>query len=85
MPIESSASQESLASLARTKLSRVLGEAQGQRIFSETLAAMQLAELETADQLYAFGEQLTSRGGFEAAVGRLLSVAAVMRGAKGSP
>ena len=44
-------SQESLASLARTKLACVLGEAQGNRVFSETLSAMQLAELETAVRL----------------------------------
>lgn len=74
---------ESLAALARDKLARVLGEGNGHRVFGETLAAMKLDDLRSADELYAFGEHLTARGGFEAAVGRLLSVAAVMRGAKG--
>lgn len=74
-----------LTKLARDKLARVLGEASGQRVFDETLRSMSVEDLHTPDDLYAFGERLTSRGGFEAAVGRLLGVAAVMRGAKGPP
>lgn len=69
--------------LAREKLTRILGDVVGARIYAETLVAMKLNGLHTADELYAFGEKLTARGGFEAAVGRLLGVAAVMRGARG--
>lgn len=69
--------------LARDKLVRVLGRATGERVFAETLQHLRRTQIDTADDLYAFGEELTNRGGFEAAVGRLLSVAAVMRGARG--
>jgi hypothetical protein len=73
---------ESLEKLARTKLANVLGEARAQRIYGETIASLGMRELRTADDLYAFGELLATRGGFEAAVGGLLSVAAVVRGAQ---
>lgn len=76
---------EELAAIARGKLARVLGEAQGHRVFDETLAHMGIDGFRTADQLYAFGERLVLRGGIEAAVGRLVCVAAVVRGAAGSP
>jgi hypothetical protein len=72
-----------LEGLAREVLARVLGAAQGRRVFEETLLAMKLVDLASADDLYEFGDRLTARGGFEAAVCRLLSVAAVMRGARG--
>jgi hypothetical protein len=76
-------STEPLGDLARGKLVRILGPEQGERVFAETLVAMQLESLESADQLYAFSERLVARGGMEAAVGALLGVAAVMRGAAG--
>jgi hypothetical protein len=44
---------------------------------------MRLTAIESADELHAFGEQLVKRGGIESAVGALLGVAAVMRGASG--
>jgi hypothetical protein len=72
-----------LGELARSKLVRILGTEQGERVFAETLVSMQLQTIESADQLYAFSERLVARGGMEAAVGALLGVAAVMRGAGG--
>jgi hypothetical protein len=75
------ASEPSLAQLALDKLTRVLGAVQAQRVFGQTLAAAQLADIRTPDELYTFGDQLSKHGGFEAAVGRLLTVAAVIRGA----
>lgn len=69
--------------LARDKLTRVLGAEAGERAFAETLQSMNRTSIDTADDLYAFGEKLALRGGFEAAVGRLLGVSAVMRGARG--
>lgn len=72
---------DDLTQLALDKLQRVLGEAQGRRVFAETLGLARLTELRTPNDLHAFGEQLTRRGGMEAAVGSLLTVAAIVRGA----
>jgi hypothetical protein len=74
-------SQETeLAQLAREKLTRVLGAARAQSVLAQTLAAARLTDIRTPDDLYLFGEQLSTQGGFEAAVGRILTVAAVIRG-----
>lgn len=70
-----------LTQLALDKLTRVLGAEQGKRAFSQTLVAVRLTDLRTPNELYTFGEHLSKQGGFEAAVGRLLTVAAVIRGA----
>ena len=70
-----------LEELARGKLARVLGEAKALRVFGETLALAGLEGIETPSDLHAFGAVLARRGGFEGAIGGLLSVAAVMRGA----
>lgn len=69
------------AQLALDKLIRVLGAEQGKRAFAQTLIAVRLTDLRTPNELYTFGEHLSKQGGFEAAVGRLLTVAAVIRGA----
>jgi hypothetical protein len=74
-----------LGELARAKLVKVLGPERGERVFRETLDELALDELATPDQLYAFSERLGTLGGIEAAVGALLGVAAVVRGAAGRP
>jgi hypothetical protein len=74
----------SLAALALEKLTRVLGAERGRRVFDEVLAASQLTVLESPDDLYAFSVHLGRRGGFEAAVGAMLGVTAVLRGANAS-
>ena len=71
--------------LARAKLVKVLGPEQGTRVFEDTLEQMGVADLATPDELYAFSQLLVSLGGMEAAVGALLGVAAVVRGAAGKP
>jgi hypothetical protein len=71
---------QDLSEVAREKLRRVLGEAQGERVFVETLKSMKVDALASPDALYEFGERVARRGGIEAAVGRLLCVAAVVRG-----
>jgi hypothetical protein len=81
---DAQAREPSLAQLAMDKLTRVLGAAQAQRVFARTLAAAQLTDIRTPDELYRFGDLLAKEGGFEAAVGRLLTVAAVIRGASSS-
>jgi len=72
------------ADFALEKLTSVLGGDRAQRIYLETLARSRLTDIRTADDLYAFGQQLSTRGGFEAAVGEMLSVAAILRGAIGN-
>jgi hypothetical protein len=74
------AQETELAQLAREKLTRVLGAARAQSVLAQTLAAARLTAIRTPDDLYLFGEQLSKQGGFEAAVGRILTVAAVIRG-----
>jgi hypothetical protein len=74
-------SRSELDELALGKLTRVLGESGGQRVFDETLADVGLTKIGSANDLYVFAGALTRRSGFEGAVGGLLSVAAVMRGA----
>lgn len=71
--------------LALEKLTRVLGPTHGRRVFTETLSIAALGGIHSADDLYLFGETLARRGGFEAAVGTMLGVAAVLRGAAGRP
>jgi hypothetical protein len=71
------------AEFALEKLTRVLGRERALRIYRDTLAGAGLADIRTADDLHAFGQHLSTCGGFEAAVGGMLSVAALLRGATG--
>lgn len=80
MPIASE-QDGSLSELARGKLARVLGAERGERLYCETLRALAAEQIDSPDLLYAFGQQLVKRGGIEAAVGAMLGVAAVVRGA----
>lgn len=63
------------------KLARVLGPEAATRVFDEALVAAGLPAITTADDLHAFAHALVARGGMEAAIGGLLTVAAVVRGA----
>ncbi len=66
--------------LALTKMTRVLGAERARRLIGEVLADLGI-ELSTADDLALFAAALTKLGGFEGAVGAMLSVSAVMKGA----
>ncbi len=70
-----------LRAFALEKLTRVLGADKGTRVYFDVLSEAKLAEVHTPDDLYVFSECLSRRGGFEAAVGGMLGVAAVLRGA----
>jgi hypothetical protein len=72
---------EDLEELALGRLSRVLGNATARRVFDDALAEVGLKRIQTPDELYALSGALSRRGGFEGAVGGLLAVAAVLRGA----
>ncbi len=74
---------QDLARLARERLIRVLGEAQGRAVYESTLREAGLSGIDTPEALYSFGEHLSRQGGIPAAVGSLIIVAAVVRGASG--
>lgn len=61
-------------------MSRVLGEERARRLASQILQRLAM-DLHTADDLYAFAAELQKLGGFEGAVGAMLSVRALMHGA----
>ena len=67
--------------VALAKLSNVLGSAQGEEVYVETLRALVLDNLGSADDLFRFAQLVKQRDGFVGAVGALLSVHAVMHGA----
>lgn len=74
--------EPTIKELVHEKLSRVFGERRAREITDATLNAAQLSSLETADELLRFGRALSQQGGFEGAVGAMLTVQAVMRGAR---
>lgn len=69
--------------LALQKMSAVLGEGRARSLLDE-ICRSENVPLATADDLFRFAAGLSKLGGFEGAVGALLSVRAVMLGAKGS-
>ncbi len=63
------------------RMHRVLGADRADRLLRDGLAAIGCDQLETADDLYRFALWLGTSTGFEQALGSLLAVQAVMRGA----
>ncbi len=76
------ASEGELPELALSKMSNVLGDERAKELYQRIMSESGLA-LRSADELFAFGRELAKLGGFEAAVGAMLQVSAVMRGARG--
>lgn len=68
--------------LALGKMAKVLGEARARELLTRLCEEANLT-LATADELFQLAAALSKLGGFEGAVGALLSVQAVMRGARG--
>ncbi len=66
--------------LALTKMTRILGERRANRLMGQILASLNI-ELRGPDELLRFAAELSKLGGFEGAVGAMLSVQAVMNGA----
>lgn len=82
---EPSAPDDDLHGVARVRLVRVLGERRGDLLMAEVLAEIGIERIADADQLYAFAKALVARGSFAGAVGGLLTVHALVRGARGEP
>lgn len=70
-----------LRRLALDKMSAVLGPERAQHLLQRFTSDLGV-ELRTPQELYAFSQRLSQLGGFEGAVGAMLGVAAVIRGAE---
>ena len=69
-----------LHQLALDKMSAVLGPTRARHLMERILGRLGI-ELRTPRDLMRFAEELTALGGFEGAVGAMLGVVAVVRGA----
>jgi hypothetical protein len=67
---------------AEAKLRVVLGEAKAASALTTTLESLGIRRIQSADDLHRFGRALVAAGGFAGAVGGLLTVHAVMHGAR---
>ena len=73
--------QNEFYELAHGKLTRVFGEVKAEQLLREIVTDGAMPEISTAQDLLAFAEALKRRGGFEATVGAMLGLEAVLRGA----
>ena len=67
--------------LARTKLARVLGPSEGEVVFARTISKLGKHRLRTADEVYQFAQILKLETPVIAAIGSMLALSAVIRGA----
>lgn len=75
--------QGDLHRLALDKMSAVLGKERARQLMQQMLAKLGI-ELRTPQDLFQLSEEMSRLGGFEGAVGAMLGVAAVIRGASPS-
>lgn len=68
--------------VALQKLSRVFGETRGKSLLDEAMTRAGLRTIQDADDLMKVARALEGLGGLERAVGAMLSVQAVMMGAR---
>jgi hypothetical protein len=73
-------SSSELHRLALEKMSAVLGRVRASELLHRILGELRI-ELRTPQDLLEFSEALAAMGGFEGAVGAMLGVTAVLRGA----
>ena len=71
--------------IALAKLTNVLGDAAGRKVFEEVMSAIGKKELCSSADLRLFAQTLLTRGGFAGAIGGLLSLHATMHGADPAP
>lgn len=67
--------------LAHSKMVRILGNVEADQLMVRTLSRMGVDALTSADDLHRFAKELTESGGIAGAVGAMLSLTAVLRGA----
>lgn len=70
-----------LRQLALTTMAHIPGEGRAYELLASVCEKEHLT-LATADELFRFANELSKLGGFEGVLGALLSVRAIMRGAK---
>jgi len=70
------------AQKACDKIRTVLGTDRGNEVITSTMRAAGLTAIDTADDRYRFGVELTKRGGLLEAIGRAVMVQALLQGAK---
>lgn len=80
-PTGTQLAQSKLHELALTKMVRILGEQRARQLMGEILASLNIV-IEDADDMLQFAAELSRRPGFEGAVGAMLSVQAIMHGAR---
>ena len=68
-----------LLELARQKLARIFGERRAEQLLAETMKQAGVEALATPADLLRVGRVLEERGGFEAAVGAILTMQATLR------
>lgn len=74
--------QVSWMDLARAKVYRLCGPEDGEVLLRESLLALELDALRSADDLLLVAERLVGLGGFKQAVGHALQFQATLHGAK---
>lgn len=67
--------------LARAKLARVLGPSEGEVVFTRTISKLGKHRLRNADEVYQFAQMLKLETPVIAAIGSMLALSAVIRGA----
>lgn len=80
MTIDEAETTSELHRFALGKMTNVLGPERAQRLMDRLLEELGIT-LRTPQDLLALSEAMARLGGFEAAVGAMLGVAAVLRGA----
>lgn len=80
MPAAVKKPEEDLRQLALGTMERVLGREPAARILARLLDELGV-QLRSADELMVLSQRMVRLGGFEGAVGAMLGVSAVMRGA----
>jgi hypothetical protein len=67
---------------ALQKLVNLMGQERGHRFYTETLDNLGMSELATPDDSARFGNELISRGGVLASIGRSIKIQAILQGAQ---
>jgi hypothetical protein len=65
-----------------TKLTKMFGEEQGNKLATELTQKMEKGQVQTPDQLKEVAEALVARGGLSKMIGHSIMVEALLRGAK---
>lgn len=80
MPPEDKSAANELRRFALAKMANILGPERARQLLDRLLGELGI-ELATPQELMMLSERMTKLGGFEAAIGAMLGVAAVLRGA----